>query len=73
MVGRNDAAGPRHVLHDKLRTAGDVFPEMTAHQPRGNIRGAARRRRNDEDDGFPLIKGPLPLGLCPQSVSWQQR
>ena len=54
VVGRDDVAAARHVLHDRGRIAGKIFGHVARDEPREQIVGAARTRAGDDGQALPL-------------------
>jgi len=59
LIGRNHGSHTRHVLHDDIGRAGNMFHDELADQTRVEIVNASRRRTGHESDGFTLIEGRL--------------
>ena len=71
VVRADDVTGTRHVLHDDRRIAGNMLANMTRRKPCPKIVAAGGGRRDDDGDGFAVIKGRL--GRRPFKVQGVQK
>jgi hypothetical protein len=55
MVGRQRAAGSRHVVDDNGRIAGNIFAKVTRDQTRVSVVTAARRSADDDANRFAFV------------------
>ena len=56
IVGRDQAAGARHVLYDDGRIAGDIPADMARQQATKDVEAASRPIADHERNGFALVE-----------------
>jgi hypothetical protein len=62
MIHRDDMSGAGHVLHDECWITGNIFSHVVDDEPRPEIVKVARRRADDDANGFALVKRSLGIG-----------
>jgi len=59
MIDRDHVARARHILNEEIGIAWDMLAHMLDNKPRPKIVEVARRRTNNDPNGFALIEGSL--------------
>ena len=66
VIGRHHGGDARHVLHDNIWRAGNIFRDELGRRPCVEITDAARRRTGHQSDGFALVERRL-------GVEWSRK
>jgi len=74
MIGSDHVAGAGHILNNELGVPWNMLPHVGDDEASPQVIEVARRRSDNNSDGFSLIEGSLSVrGIAPQQQAEERK